>query len=305
MSIVSVSQAPDSPTMSVDKDGNVSIKTTWKVISNDITDDVTDIIAATGLPPYYSSYPDYDEAVANVFSVKRIIGNSTAWLVEITFNTPTDNNQHADPTQDLPTISISTENYQVAANDVSDPDADAIVNSFGDPYEPQPAADAGRVIIRIKRNEDISTDVASLISQYQDHVNSLDYWGFTAHTVKCQNINANGPKIRNQPDGTQIYYIDMEYVFSIMPSRGWDITLLDQGMNYNDAGQTLTFKSQDGVPKIGLLNGSGGAATGGPPPTPVFLDPIQIYPAVDFAALGLPEAFVDAVPRPTGFNADF
>lgn len=294
--------------MTTDKDGKTTIKTVWVVESDSFDDDVTDIMACDQLPAPYSSYPNLTEAVATNQSCRRDKDNSTVWIVNIDFVTPDDDGQqqHADPTQDLPTIDITTENYQVAASDVSGADGQPITNSFGDPFEPQPSADAGRVIIRIKRNESIQTDVAALINQYQDYVNSLDFWGFSSHKVKCQNINSQGPKSRNLPDGSKFFYLEMTYTFAVMPKRGWDLVLLDQGQNYRDGmGNTQTFKANDGVPKIGLLDGTGLAATGGPPIPPVFLSPITIYPTVDFHALGLPEAYTDAIPYPTGFVADF
>jgi hypothetical protein len=297
-------EMPDSPRGQVTKD-KVTAERDFLVETTEYTDDHFVVMKAVGIPSFMSIYPTFPMAAAKDFSAQRIKPNSLFWKVTVKYSTPDDDkDQHKDPRLDIPRVEISNENYQVAAFASDDADRSPLLNSASDPFDPQPTVDAVRMVLSITRNEDVTAPHPATNLLYAETINSDVFWGADPHMVKCKGIS-NSLEQRNLADGTTITYLKCTYVFHFIAwsVNGWDLRPLDIGPTYLTGINRVAFKTPDGHPNIGLLNGNGGAS--GTPPsfadaTPTYLDPIQVYDAMPFKALNLPQSFTQVIPLPTG-----
>lgn len=312
MSVYSVGLDPSSGKSSLTKD-KFSYTKTYKVLSNNFADDEVFIAAAAGLPIMYSQHPEFPFARVQSISPHRQTPNACVWLVDITWETPgnKDNDdkqeQHQDPKSEVPIITWTFENYQVAAVESDNPFKSPFVNSANEPFDPQPQMDLARVIIQIKKNYDPGSGVEQLAMAYANSINSDAFWGgiFPPHSVKCQPPVIRGPLQRQtQGGGSPVYYLEVVWTFACLPnSVYWDITALDQGTYYIPGGigvgdAAVNFTTADGHPYVGLLDGNGGASNAEDPSaaTPKYLPRKQIYFEGNFGALGLPQSFSAVIP---------
>ena len=275
----------------------------FKVLSNSFLDGQLTAINAVGIR-WGNQYVFGNEIMARAnakdFSAKRIEPNSLIWLVDVIYRTPSNRNkdkpddQHSDPKFDAPKVRITSEEKQIAATELDDDDNESsITASNGEPFLDPPSKEDVRRILTITINQDISTPTEALIAQYQNHINSDEFWGQDPYTYKCKTIDPT-LKTRNLPDGTAINYLEVDYVFSFKWDS-WDVSLQDMGSySLDDFGNKLPFLTAAGTPYIGLLNGSGGESA-----TPVNLPPKRIYSLAAFAGLNLPQSFAQCIPFPS------
>lgn len=167
-----------------------------------------------------------------------------------------------------------------------------VQGSNGEPYAPPPAMDSSTLVLTISRNEDLSAPHPALSLIYQDAVNADAFWDASPGQVKVQSITCRR-QTRQIAGGTIYPFLRVTYVFHFKPS--WDIQLLDKGTWYweqrTKADPTLvkkSFRSDDGQPIEGLLDGNGGQLATGALPQFIAVRPYNWLP---FAALNLPQAF--------------
>lgn len=168
---------------------------------------------------------------------------------------------------------------KVIAKDKAD---NPIVNSAGDPFDPPITIDDSRSTMTVTRNELVSAFDITLAEMYRDKINSADWNGFEALSVKCGIITTSEPQYDSN---AQVYYYTVTYPFTI-DRKGWLKDILDAGCNELDADGVpapIMNKGQqvsDPVP----LDGTGHRLDVGA--DPVFIT-IDAYESVDFDGLNI------------------
>jgi hypothetical protein len=173
-------------------------------------------------------------------------------------------------------ISHSFAKFESVADE--DTDGNAILNSAGDYFDPPVTRDDSRPILRIQRNEkEFDPDTAF---KYKDAVNKDPFFGADPGTVKCADIQA---ELSFNNDVGWFYACTYEFEYN---PDGWEKQILDMGLKYLDATDTLVPVMEKGIPATSpvLLDGGGGILASGD--DPVFLK-FKVYPEVDFAPLNL------------------
>lgn len=255
-----------------------------------------DVLGATNLPQRHALYAFNAEShsLARVVEriPRRITPGSDIWEVEILYEAK-EEETFDNPLAELPIVDVDGETIQeLVKGSIDNMDAweDGIRNSAGELINPPPMRDVNRPILTITRNEDITTDVGLIIRTYANAVNSDTFWGSAAGSALMK-----APKVSRQvkevdDEGLEFVYLTITYriVFSV-DEFGWDLAQLDHGNYYiNNASQKIYFKTDDGHPFIGLLDGMGDQSN-----TPVYLDPIRLYKRATFGDLSLPDSFTD------------
>lgn len=188
------------------------------------------------------------------------------------------------PTSDPALISWSSEQFQRPA--IIDKDGNAIVNSAGDPFDPQNMIDDSRRVVTVTKN---LSSVPSWILTYQDAVNSGSFTvdGITVGDglAKMQSVTVSEAQSRN---GTAFRTV----TFSMhLEKNGWLLEPLDAGF------RQLAF---DGITRINikndgdaelptspvLLDGAGKVLVD-PNPSNVFYGSFAVYETKDFSILPL------------------
>jgi hypothetical protein len=159
----------------------------------------------------------------------------------------------------------------------------AIVNSAGDRFDPPITIDDSRSTMTVTRNELVSAFDLTLAESYRDKINSADWNGFEALSVKCGIIATSEPQYDSN---AQVYYYTVTYPFTIN-RKGWLLDILDAGCNELDVDtglpKPIMHKGQavsDPVP----LDGAGHEKE--PDAEPVFRT-INTYDEVDFEGLNI------------------
>jgi len=161
-----------------------------------------------------------------------------------------------------------------------------IVNSAGDPFDPPITIDDSRSTMTVTRNERVSSFDLTLAEQYRDKINSADWNGFEALSVKCGIISTSEPQYDSN---ARVYYYTVTYPFTI-DRKGWLKDILDAGCNELDPDRGLPRpimrqgqQVSDPVP----LDGAGHALD----PTYGYTEPnyitIDCYESVDFSGLNI------------------
>ena len=90
-------------------------------------------------------------------------------------------------------------------------------------------------------------------------------------------------------DGSKVDYRRTTYRIEHKPSK-YDIELADVGDFYLDGtnDSKIYFKSEDGIPYVGRLDGSGGELDG--TSDTIYLPPKKPYKLADWSALNLPSS---------------
>lgn len=186
------------------------------------------------------------------------------------------------PTSDPALISWSSEQFQRPA--IIDKDGNAIVNSAGDPFDPQNMIDDSRRVVTVTKN---LSSVPSWILTYQDAVNS---GGFTVDGIsvgdglaKMQSVTVSEAQTRN---GTSFRTV----TFSIhLEKNGWLLEPLDAGFR-KKVDVVLENIRNDGDGELPAapvpLNGSGDVLVD-PNPSNVFYGSFTVYETKDFSILPL------------------
>lgn len=316
MSVTSVCEAPTSPEAQFSKD-KVSYTRTFVVITNDYDDGPQIVLTNASIPAINSSYAFGDEtsATATVVSkdAKRREPNSLVWEVTVNYETPDQEDNSNDPTLEQPQVKVSFEKVDkpmeqgfTLAGGVLPPGQQigqmvALLNSAGDTFDPLPSRESYMMVISINRNEAAGGNphlaAIGYIGQYaKDKIMGLDGGHLRGVDIeKLFRTNKNLP-------GVIIPYFRVGYVIDF-PEQ---IKLLDIGPHYLAAGQSATdpatvkaFVDEQGHPRLGLLDGKGGAlngtgrATDPPKAPPVFLGPYRPTPPIPFAPLRLPQSFLE------------
>ena len=213
---------------------------------------------------------------ANAFVVNIRVENNNPWKGwVVTAEYSSEYELTTNPINDPAIITWGSEQFQKVA--VEDTSGHAIVNSFGDYYDPPAMMDDSRRTVTITKN---LAAVPSWILSYQDAVNNdvftIDGFSVAIGKAKMQSVTVAAKEKRN---GTSFYPV----TFTIhLQKNGWLLELLDAGFRYNSGGAIAVFET--GQP--GMLNGSGGRLDPVTPSTIVYRS-FTIYETKAFSGLPL------------------
>jgi len=204
------------------------------------------------------------------------------------------------PELQKPDLKLSTSMIKIPMDHFYWQDASfPFINSADEKITHLPEQDFSVYHISIARNENLESPIQDLQQTFTNCVNSEEWFGYPAKSVKCDSISAT-PVFVNLPDsGVQYIYLRVEYDFTVNLLEQGDlpvyhgIRLLDVGTYYKDSGKKVKFKTDDHYTvDVGFLDGSGGKNPDGNDPVwmPVSAA-IDRYPTADFSEMGLPESF--------------
>jgi hypothetical protein len=256
-------------------DNNKGIRTysrQWKLETSLKTDDEYAVGSASGLPLIGSAHPSDAGAFCQSLSV-RCTNPWKGWTVTASYSSEYELNTN--PTLDPAVINWGSEQFQrVAFEDTS---GHAILNSFGDYFDPPAMIDDSRETVTITKN---LAAVPSWLLEYKDAVNndsfSIDGFSIGIGKAKMQSVTVAAKEKRN---GTTFYPV----TFTIhLQFNGWLLELLDAGMRYESGTAIGIF--DNGQP--GLLDGSGGRLANPSPSTAVFRS-FTVYRTKAFSGLPL------------------
>ena len=274
----------------------------YQVISDDRYDGPLTILAADGLPRRGSTYYTSGEQDPWMFAkeataeLKEADKSRFVWLVTVPFSTvdSRDNEGHGrdptepkgDPLQERPRIWTTT--TKTKRQMLTDVNGRVIASSAGEPYDPVQERDETKYLLHIQRN--LPEANVLLNDSYRDAVNSDNFWGLPPKTVKVEEPGL----IEKLYDGSGRVFFRESWTFAIS-NTSWRLKLKDVGFNkLNDAGDDYeTILGSDGKPLSSavFLDGAGQPLAVGD--DPVDLPEFDLYEALPFRKLGLPESFYD------------
>lgn len=287
-----------------DREGNRRYTVTYKVETNDVTDDPIKVMAGAGVPPYADPYTfgtsqdllatrdsiecDYwdREATAKMFRLTAMYSSSPV------VGRPDVSGAENNPTLLPPRIygSFLKEIVPLTHKDgeANPEDRRPIVNPVGEPY---------RDALKAEAHQDMTIELykttfdPTAIEEHVESINSSDFFGGIQQTWKLDNVEWEQVWF-----GTVKYY-SVRYKF-LRNRKGWRFRPRLEGTKYKDAaGNIVAFKSDDGFMTgdgYGNLNedGTKRAATSDPlfvGISPCTIAAYRVHPMIDFGAvLGVP-----------------
>lgn len=284
------------------KDGSRQYTRVFCVTTNSYADGAQTVLAAAGIPRIGDSYALGSEVDSDAKVVSRIpkqIG-PLAWEVEVEYDSKTDdkedkqnpeNNNSQNPEDWFEKVSVTFETSQEPVTGEAGQDYGGamwtmgVVASNGEPFDPPAMRDVSRPVLTFeiyRRTFDIPQAL-----EYVNAVNADVFWGADPRTMRITQYSSSGLAVRTIGDVKVFYWpitIEMKY-----RRETWDLSLLDCGTFYVRAadGQRVAFLTDDGQPRIGLLNGAGDKLADEVNGVPQFRTQ-RVYFEKPFAALGLP-----------------
>jgi hypothetical protein len=247
------------------------------------TDGANDVLLWSGLPRMFDEYRlpngEYNIAVWVTGREPQQIGPQD-WEVEIHYSRPNKDKENKDenekdnstnPEDWTPKISVSWEQFQVVCTGAFvNPDAagnaafiqfdKGVLNSAGEAFDPPVMKDKCRPIVTIE--DTVKQFDLTQAKKFGDAVNIQPFWGGAAKQWKCAGISTPGLASRVIQEVRIPYYPRVtELHFN---AETWDLQVLDIGTFYWSggaigAGVKTAFKTADGQPFLGKLDGAGGA----------------------------------------------
>jgi hypothetical protein len=258
------------------EDGNKWYRRVYLVEVDDKGDGALTVLTATGLPQQFYSYTTDNEvdvdAIVRSLEPRQLSGHWKYWEVEVNYDTEltTSNpNREQNPLLWEPRVYSTTQTVQVPVigtlkagqQDPEDPQYnEAIEDSAGNPFDPQPMVDDAMHGIVIERNEVSFNNPLAI--EYTNAVNEDPWAGAAPRQARIVQFTTTGRTSVNV-DGNMVYYYPVRYVI-LYKRETWDVVGLDQGPKYwtggsKNSGKEVPFLDDKDMPKIGKLNGSGGA----------------------------------------------
>ncbi len=229
MAIISVTEIWSGETGERTADGPREYTRIFRVITDDPTHRMRDILWDSRIPQIFAAtYPEDPEAVCTKTSASRIDASRKVWIVNADYTTwhPGDENPLARP------ASITFKAQQYSKPVLHDKDGQPIVNVLDDPV-PGIEIDDTRWVIEIKKN--VPPRLPPWILSYPNTINDgpvkIAGLTFPKHTLKLQDLQIPFEIKRGGPDG-DIEYIELS--FSLHYRRDtWLIDVANQGFHHN------------------------------------------------------------------------
>lgn len=252
----------DSPrTGSIDANGFFQYTKNFKVQTTDKWIGPGQVMTASGIPLYLSTYYERNAAGSVVYTdsdsvrigvTARQIDSSNAQIWEVICNYG--QWQYSEnPLADPPAISWAGANEEfVPLSDLST--GYPIQNSAGDPFDPPYTQQRSYSVMTYSVN--VASYDESVGSAYRDTVNNGTWYGVPAGHAKIASISATASQTITTGSGT-ITFCTMTVEVWIR-STTWQPSLLDQGLNLLSSG-VISPITQRGVPVTEplLLDGTG------------------------------------------------
>lgn len=275
----------------------ITVTQVYRVAVDGFTDDGNVAASATGLPAIGDAHPTaVPTAYAGKGDAKRVSNlladGTTLWDVTVVYESsdPGDldiNNKEIEPEDQTPTMALNWEDREELVGGTMNSDHVYVLgvrNSAGEKFSDPPATKmVSTVVITITKTYLNSFDFLAAAISYQDAINSDVWLGIPVHSARVVGVI---------PTTINVYgtdYLQIAYTFKVKPT--WDLVLLDIGTYYFETvggfSKRKTFTTDDGHPRRGLLNGSGGKSVG---EVEHWLPALQVYPHKAFSALGLPSS---------------
>ncbi len=277
--------------------GKFSVRVPYRIITNDRNDGPLTVCSASGLPAFGDLYAfgneSDDEMRLRSYQPQRIGDAATlVWVVWCQYSTPEQKDygrggehtgglgggtgresaaEFTNPLLETPSVKFHSSGREVPIFQIRD----NITGTFkpatasnGEPFDPPPKTTSRVLTLEIVRNEPLSANQPAIAIQYQDAVNSDTFWGMPRGTWKVKEIVPERQE-RQIQGGTRVPFLRVAYSFEGRP-EGWDVNLLDYGSFYlqNDPKgsafpqKKTQFRTSEGHPTSGPLNGKGGALPG-------------------------------------------
>ena len=298
MSIVSVSLVPGSRTADKDQMWRRKYKRTWRVITNDPTDEGPLILGAADpvnpttlyIPAIGNSYDPKTSAkdlgaFVQSLSAQEEDKDGLSWLVTADYG-PYDAGLFGSNPVEWP-IKVTFKGQMREQVIYYDQAGNELTNSAGEPWQDPVTVDDPRFTMTVTRNELISTFALNTSYTYGGTLNLLEWNTITALWCKMGIIDTGEP---TYDSNNQVYYYVVTYPIEISRT-GWAREVLDRGYNYLDgSGNLLPILIKGQKPdEPQLLDGSGHVLTpaeftahGGP-----YSITSNVIPAIDWTPLGL------------------
>lgn len=215
------------------------------------------------------------------------------WELELEYSTKTEKKEEAEEDEPLdrrPEVSIDFEIYQVTVqgaikveNVGHDPNRSvntliawdkALVNSAGEPFDPQPERDEARPVLNVTVNEQNLN--LQRLSTFANTVNQTPWLGGAPRTWKL-----GGPRVVRVREKNQSFWqITTSFTFA---KDTWDLQLLNQGTYFLDLNDDKRpFIDEEGNRRVGLLNEDGQELAAANDPT---FSRYRVYRESDFNLL--------------------
>ena len=266
---------------------NVSGTVTYCVLTDDATATDFQILNSVLLPVLGSRYVDQKGNVYNGVFYKdntaryiAPVGNGYLW--EVTYNVSGDFS-NVEPPEDSETIltfsaSIELQDEARAVDLRGDYNANSIGLFFDDPL----IIKRGILNLNYQRRE--YSNPINKITNYTNHINSAEIWGFPAGTVLCSSISASITMTE-----TETAY-DVSYALQYNPNS-WHVAKANSSYYVLGSNGYTRAMNYDGspaeTPRFIALNGA--ELPGGTAP---LWRTFQVYPYADLNDLDLPDPFL-------------
>lgn len=298
-----------------------SFTDSYRVQTSSYADGPIIVLGAIGLPRIGQMYSTPSEshpwALCREYSrVERIAPNSLVWEVECQFETvqaqeaeqpgqePSDGQGQAEnPLIEIPEIDIDWLDKEVPVRTIYGDDnlpldpsqvgnfQYGFTSSAGEMLDPQPTEEESTMVLTISRNEPITANHIAIGLEFKNSTNADDFWDALPGQALCKGIKAKR-QTKMTPAGVQVVYLRATYTFHFR-APDWDIRPLDNGTFWKpslNSTKKIMFKTSDGQPYRGLLDGAGTKLADGAKPH--YLGPYKTKRRVPFAPLLLPGSFM-------------
>lgn len=265
------------------------------------TDDVDQVYAAPGLPKRGYLHPRIADMWVTGVSGTQDPRAWYRWEVDVTYSRvkPDERDEQGKPDSKKldnpllrePDVSGRFAEFQFVSSSSSITDyAGRVVGvggagavpftaSSGELYDPPPEQTGYFILTTIRRNEERKQ--IKLWKEFVGAVNEDVVSTYKKGTVAILGIAWSGWRYENGKRFTEVTY-ELGIKDNTDP---WQLKLLDHGTYYLDTGNKKPFKDAEGNPRLGLLDGSGGALADG---SPAVYRTFVVRASKSFARLKLP-----------------
>lgn len=254
-------------------DGNRWYRRTYLVKVTAKGDGPLTVLTASGLPqPYYSYATETEtdiDAIVRSREPRQVSGTWDLYDVDVSYDTElTESNpdRQENPLLWVPRIYSTTQIMRVPVIGTLKPGTldpedvqynEAIEDSAGTEFDPQPMVDDARHGIVIERNEVFYNNPMAI--EYTNSVNEEPWAGAYPRQARLVEFTTSG-RTSTTVNNNTVYYYPVRYVI-LYKRETWDLVTLDIGPKYWDPGPKGTGKLKvrvvDGHPQLVKLDGSG------------------------------------------------
>jgi len=291
MAVVSVKLEPSRATAPIDIDSGSSPNLSWTVVLDGRDPPETAAIVvrqAPGIPRRGDKHPGDPFAFCRRLVPESLGKGQILWRVTAEYYTPGGGGAAGDSTNPLDQPADVSWGFEQIMQQVDfDLDDKPIVNSAGDPFDPNPEIAIARPVLTVSRN--VKTFDSALAREYaggRGAVNSDPFFGWPKGTARVRNWSA-------QRVFAGDFTYDRETIEIVFDNDGWSLQPLDVGFRESTkvdgvlTGGVEQIRDDHGqlISRPVALNRDGAAKTAGYPVGRA--GPFRVYPEKAFSRLKL------------------